>query len=267
MNEPQPPPSAGDPAAAAMPFGPYAGQPVTAVAVMDPDYLLEVVREGVGPADLRAAAAAALAQRGRLVAARTRGVPASGTPQRSAAALFAVTGLLALALALGARARNPAGPSGDADAPVPPATLAGAPTAPPRPATPPSRTAGAAVTAAAAGGAAATPPAGSPAPCGARTAGALPAAAAADYLDTFQAIEFFVVRTKDTGRVTFLNSHEPYQGHFYVAIFPSEYGQFPTPPVQHFRDRCVIVQGTIELYRGAPQIVLRSADDIRILEP
>jgi micrococcal nuclease len=83
---------------------------------------------------------------------------------------------------------------------------------------------------------------------------------------SFQAVELRVVRTKDTGRVTFLNSHDPYEGHFYVAVFPGDYGEFPGPPVAFFRDRCIVVQGTIELYRGTPQIVLRSAGDVRVLE-
>jgi micrococcal nuclease len=87
----------------------------------------------------------------------------------------------------------------------------------------------------------------------------------ADLVDTSQADEFRVVRTKDTGRVTFLNSHDPYQGHFYAAVFPSDYDRFPEHPALHFRDRCIVVQGTIELYRGTPQIVLRGPDDVRIV--
>jgi len=114
--------------------------------------------------------------------------------------------------------------------------------------------------------AAAPGPLGTQPPCGARAEGAIPAESAGDFADTFQAVEFRVVRTKDTGRVTFLNSHDPYQGHFYVAVFPGDYDEFPEPPANHFRDECIVVQGTIELYRGTPQIVLRSADDVRILE-
>lgn len=112
----------------------------------------------------------------------------------------------------------------------------------------------------------ASPPPGTPAPCGARMAGAIPAESAADFVGTFQAVEFRVVRTSDTGRVTFLNSHDPYQGHFYVAIFPGDYGEFPAPPAIHFQSKCIVVQGSIELYRGTPQIVLRSAADVRLVE-
>jgi micrococcal nuclease len=112
----------------------------------------------------------------------------------------------------------------------------------------------------------ATPPPGTPLPCGARVAGAIPAAAAGDFVDTYQAVEFEVVKTKDTGKVTFLNSHEPYQGHFYIAIFPTDYALYPEPPALYFRGKCIVVQGTIELYRGAPQMVLRSPDDVRTVD-
>jgi hypothetical protein len=103
-------------------------------------------------------------------------------------------------------------------------------------------------------------------PCGARIPGAIPAESAADFLDTHQAVEFLVVGTKDTGKVTFLNAHEPYQGHFYVAIFPSDYDLYPAPPAQYFKGRCIVVQGRIERYRGAPQIVLRGPEDVRVVE-
>ncbi len=102
-------------------------------------------------------------------------------------------------------------------------------------------------------------------PCGTLLDGTVDAASTVEYVDTFRAVEFRVVRTKDTGRVTFLNSHDPYQGHFYVAVFPGDYEKFPASPATHFDGKCIVVQGVIELYRGTPQIVLRSPDDVRVL--
>lgn len=103
-------------------------------------------------------------------------------------------------------------------------------------------------------------------PCGARVAGAIPAESAGDHLDTHQAVEFEVVRAKDTGKVTFLNSHEPFQSHFYAAVFPTDYAAFPAPPAEYFAGKCIVVQGRIELYRGAPQIVVRGAGDVRVVD-
>jgi micrococcal nuclease len=102
--------------------------------------------------------------------------------------------------------------------------------------------------------------------CGTRIEGAIPAGSANDHVGEWQAVEFRVARTKDTGRVTFLNSHDPYQGHFYVAVFPGDYAHFEAPPDQLFDGRCIVVQGKIELYRNSPQIILRLPDDVRILE-
>lgn len=102
-------------------------------------------------------------------------------------------------------------------------------------------------------------------PCGARVAGAIPAEVAGDHLDTFQAVEFEVVRAKDTGKVTFLNSHEPFQGTFYAAVFPTDYASFPAPPAEYLAGKCIVVQGRIEMYRGAPQIVVRGVEDVRVV--
>jgi micrococcal nuclease len=102
--------------------------------------------------------------------------------------------------------------------------------------------------------------------CAAQVPGAIEAATAKDYLDTFQAVAFRVADTKDTGRVTFLNSRSPYQGHFYVAIFPTLYDQFPAPPAVYFKGKCVVVQGEVALYRGTPQIVVQTVDDIRVVD-
>lgn len=101
--------------------------------------------------------------------------------------------------------------------------------------------------------------------CGSQTPGALNAEAAASHLGEVQTVEFQVVTTNNTGKVVYLNSHDPYQGHFYVAIFPDRWSEFPQPPETYFKGRCVTVRGKIELYRGTPQIVLRAARDIQIV--
>ncbi len=341
-------PSDERPAAAAvrLPLGPYAGLTVEQVAVIDPDYLLDLVREEVGSATLRAAAARALACRGRLVrraeavAGGERGRPgraapavpdeggwqgwsspdlrpARATPRPAMSgqpgggwraarlwlgrwwgALVAV-GLIALlgtGIAGSLRARGSAGPalglvgrSEDISTPDswmvrPDPTrrpMTGRERSVPEPglgfaalpaqqaaaegmATPALTGTVASERLAAEDGSAAQ--AARPSTrCGQRSAGAITAAAAQSYVDTFQAVEFEVVRTKDTGRVTYLNSHDPYQGHFYVAVFPGDYEKFHLPPAVLFRGKCIVVQGVIEMYRGTPQIVLHSPEDVRIL--
>lgn len=71
---------------------------------------------------------------------------------------------------------------------------------------------------------------------------------------------------RNHGCITFLNSRIPYNGAFYIAIFPTLYDQFPSHPALFFRDKCIVVQGQVELYRGTPQVVVRTVDDIRVVD-
>jgi hypothetical protein len=259
-------------------FGPYAGERVDRVAVMDPGYLRDLVREGVGSAELRAEAARALLRRDRLDEAG--GDRPAGAGQRrawlgspAAWKTVLVAGVVVAAVAAVWVGRGGPGRAGGEDTrggveavgTAAPGSAAGSvavgTTRPPESTRRPESTSLPGST-----DASGSTADGASAPCGARVAGAIPAEAAGDFLDTFQAVEFEVVKTRDTGRVTFLNSHDPYQGHFYVAIFPTDYERYPGPPVQYFRGKCIVVQGTIELYRGAPQMVLRGPEDVRIVD-
>lgn len=298
---------------ARLPFGPYVGRTVDEVAVIDPGYLLDVIAEAVGPAELRAEAARALVVRQRLVGSAgqaslpraqtssSQGSSLTGQPQRGRwlrarihslppwlmLLVAGATFLLILSLATlvgwpGRVGRPSAGLGladlGDASSPAQPG-IVGLASAGKKPIAlstvdvrAPISQAGTISTTPGAGGVLsaelrAGQPGGQAAvpPCGERVPGAISAAEARQYVDTFQAVEFKVVRTKDTGRVTYLNSHDPYHGHFYVAIFPGDYEKFSQPPALLFRGKCIVVQGLIELYRGTPQIVLRSPEDVRIL--
>jgi hypothetical protein len=292
-----------------MPFGPYRGLALADLARLDPGHLLVLVREGIGDAELRAAAAQALARS----TVETHRLPSAGRPAapllslapaswergpggggglrpdgtstdkgrsgpRSLAPWLLGAGLGVALLRLGDGWRPVEAPSPAAEAPAAtvasradrdPSRVALSPAANLRPPEPVLATADSAVPAPLAASAAANPPppgAYDPAaPCGRRAAGAVRASDAAAHLDRFAAVEFAVIGTKDTGKVTFLNSHEPYQGHFYVAIFPDLYGAFPAPPAGLLAGRCVVVQGRVEAFRGVPQIVLHDAADLRDL--
>lgn len=311
--------------------GPYAGRSLDEIALIDPDYLLDLVREGIGDAGLRAEAARALAARDRLPPAmivRTLALAAIRRVARPRPAFrpwaavlglgaAAVIGLAFLSRAPDAVAALAALPSRAAAVFTGRADLALRPSAPDPvsvrseggagvgsgaddamdPGRSSDSTRGSSGSSAAgsgddtgasasshasssaflgdsspggrpeSGAVSGTAPAagGSPAPCGARVPGAIPAESVEDFVDTHQAVEFEVVGTKDTGRVTFLNSHDPYQNHFYVAIFPDDYASFPEPPALFFRGACIVIRGTIERYRGTAQIVLRDPDDVRIV--
>lgn len=269
-----------------LPFGPYQNLTVAEVAILDPAYLAALVRAELGPPELRAAAAKALLEpQPQSLPAVMGAAAADPIPAPHRRALHWVLGLgVAGAVALGML---------DALGGLPgftPSQAAGAPTV-----APPAAPATSAPTrigrphATAAGGSAATSsalgtlqpvsraaaalgqlstaaaPDGAASACAGRVPGAVTAEQAAGLVDTFQAVAFDVVGTKDTGKVTFLNSHQPYQNHFYVAVFPTLYDQFPAPPAQYFKGKCVVVQGQVALYRGTPQMVLQTVDDIRVV--
>ncbi len=318
--------------------GPYAFIPLDEVALLDPDYLLDLVREGVGESELRAEAARALAARDRLPPARIARTLALATirrigsprpPPRPWAAVFGLgiavvavvaflgrspsvievfaalpsraldvltadpastaqvsvdrgsdaqvsvdrgsdahesggdgnsaPGAFADSTGTGGAGRSPAETTASRQSPASGQLgNAGSPGSPGSPAGGPSISDTASIRSNAGAGSSAQP-------CGARIPGAIPAESVEDFVDTHQSVEFEVVGTKDTGRVTFLNSHDPYQGYFYVAIFPDDYPSFPEPPALFFRGSCVVVRGTIERYRGTPQIVLRDPDDVRVV--
>ncbi|MBX7237327.1 MAG: hypothetical protein K1X65_23295 [Caldilineales bacterium] len=100
-----------------------------------------------------------------------------------------------------------------------------------------------------------------------------PAAAAAivawrdadDHMGQEITVEGKVVRTHDTGKVTFLNFTDEWRGTLSIVIFASDYDKFPQPPSQLFRDQTVRVSGQVKEYQGAPEIVVESADAIEII--
>jgi micrococcal nuclease len=71
----------------------------------------------------------------------------------------------------------------------------------------------------------------------------------------------YAVRTK--GRPTFLNLDRPYPKHiFTVVIWGSDRNKFKNPPEAFFRGKRICVTGLIEDYRGEPEMIVRSPDQI-----
>jgi DNA/RNA endonuclease YhcR with UshA esterase domain len=71
----------------------------------------------------------------------------------------------------------------------------------------------------------------------------------------------YAVRTK--GRPTFLNLDQPYPNQiFTVLIWGSDRNKFKNPPESFFKGKRICVTGVIKSYRGKPEIVVRSPDQI-----
>jgi DNA/RNA endonuclease YhcR with UshA esterase domain len=79
-------------------------------------------------------------------------------------------------------------------------------------------------------------------------------------------VEGRVIDTYNSGKVVFLNFDEDYQNTFKVVIFPEVWPLFPQPPEDLYRDRVVRVSGQVEIYQGAPEIIVETPDAIQILE-
>jgi DNA/RNA endonuclease YhcR with UshA esterase domain len=73
----------------------------------------------------------------------------------------------------------------------------------------------------------------------------------------------YAIRSK--GRPTFLNLDQPYPNQiFTVVIWGSDRNRFKNPPETFFRGKTICVTGIIKDYRGKPEIVVRSPDQITV---
>jgi len=87
-------------------------------------------------------------------------------------------------------------------------------------------------------------------------------------------VEGVIVRTyyaqKSKGKPTFLDFHDPYEEYFKCIIWEEDrrifIEEFPPNPESYFLDKEVRVEGTIEIYEGAPEIVLRDPSQIWVVE-
>jgi hypothetical protein len=88
---------------------------------------------------------------------------------------------------------------------------------------------------------------------------------AANYVGQSKTVEGKIVRTYASSKGTvFLDFHDPYQGYFEVTIFSSDVKNFPFSPVSFYLNKEVRVTGTIELYQGAPEIIVHSPSQIEV---
>ena len=73
-------------------------------------------------------------------------------------------------------------------------------------------------------------------------------------------------RTKNIGKITFLNFTRRYRDTLTLVIKEEHYEKFPAPPETVFLNRTVVARGKITVHKGAPQIVITGPEQIEILE-
>jgi DNA/RNA endonuclease YhcR with UshA esterase domain len=90
---------------------------------------------------------------------------------------------------------------------------------------------------------------------------------AGHYLGQRLTVEGEVVRVHNSGKAAFLNFAQDYRGHFSVVIFAADFEQWPEPPDQVYLGQRVRVSGKIKDYKGAPEVIVESPEQIEIVGP
>ena len=88
---------------------------------------------------------------------------------------------------------------------------------------------------------------------------------AGDFVGQDIVVEGDVVRTYDSGKVTFLNFAEDYHDTLSIVIFASDYDRFPSPPESLYLDQMVRVTGRVKEYKGTPEIIVESPEQIEVV--
>lgn len=93
----------------------------------------------------------------------------------------------------------------------------------------------------------------------------IPWTEAAKWYNANATVEGVVTRTANTGRVIYLD-FSPRNSDMKVVIFPQDAAKFPQPPEKMYQGKKIQVTGKIQEYQGAPEIIVRSPAQIKIVE-
>jgi DNA/RNA endonuclease YhcR with UshA esterase domain len=83
-----------------------------------------------------------------------------------------------------------------------------------------------------------------------------------EYVET----EGEIVSSYNNGRVCFLNFHKDYKGYLTLVIFASDFKKFPEKPEKYYLGKRIKVEGRIKEYQDRPEIILKTTDQILILD-
>jgi micrococcal nuclease len=89
-------------------------------------------------------------------------------------------------------------------------------------------------------------------------------AEADNYYNQYVIIEGIIINTFNSGKVCFLNFHPDYQ-YCTAVIFACDIPGFADTPDIYYLGRKVQIIGIIKEYRGSPEIIVKTPDQIKIL--
>ena len=87
---------------------------------------------------------------------------------------------------------------------------------------------------------------------------------AKNYYNQYVIVEGTIINTYNSGIVCFLNFHTDYQ-YFTAVIFACDLPGFPYPPDVYYLGKKVQIIGIIKQYKGSPEIIVKTPDQIKIL--
>jgi micrococcal nuclease len=85
------------------------------------------------------------------------------------------------------------------------------------------------------------------------------------YYGQYVIIEGTIVDTYNSGKACFLNFHPDWQQYFTVVIFACDFPNFPELPEVYYLGKKVQVIGIIKEYKGKPEIIVKTPDQIRVV--
>ena len=88
---------------------------------------------------------------------------------------------------------------------------------------------------------------------------------AADHYEEYATVKGKIVATHNSGKACFLNFHPDYKHNFTAVIFSEAFSSFPDNPENYYLEKQVLVTGTIQKYKGKPEIILEDASQIEII--
>ncbi len=87
---------------------------------------------------------------------------------------------------------------------------------------------------------------------------------AREYIGQRVRVKGEVVSTYDSGEAVFLNFAEDYEDTFTAVIFASDKYKFEVNPAEFYLHKSVRVRGKVKQYKGAPEIIVKTPQQIKI---
>jgi len=79
-------------------------------------------------------------------------------------------------------------------------------------------------------------------------------------------VEGTIVVAHNSGKACFFNFHSNWKAHFSAVIFAEQFDLFPANPEQYYLHKKVRITGFIKEYKGKPEIILESPEQIEIID-